>query len=139
MTNEPTTRRSIFREDGQAIVEFAFVLPFLLFLLLAITQFGLAFRNYLSITDAARVGARAAAVNRTTACSSARTAIQNTVSPEQWTVISSRITCTAGANTGDPVTISITYPFSIGLPGFFGLPAMAISGNMPASAKERLE
>jgi Flp pilus assembly protein TadG len=136
----PTTTRRIFREDGQSIVEFAFVMPFLVFLLLAITQFGLAFHNYLSITDAARVGARAAAVNRTTgACTAARTAIQNTVSSEQWSVISSRITCTAGANVGDPVTISINYPFSIGLPGFFGLPAMSISGNMPASARERLE
>jgi len=131
--------RRLLREDGQSIVEFAIVMPFLVFLLLAITQFGLAFRNYLSITDAARVGARAAAVNRPTACTSARTAIQNTVSSEQWTVISGRITCTAGTNTGDPVTISISYPFTIGLPGFFGLPAMAITGNMPASAKERLE
>jgi len=132
-------RSGLSADDGQSIVEFAFVMPFLVFLLLAITQFGLAFRNYLSITDAARVGARAAVVNRATACTSARTAIQNTVSSEQWSVISGRITCTAGTNTGDPVTISITYPFSIGLPGFFGLPAMAITGNMPASAKERLE
>ena len=131
--------RRIRREDAQSIVEFAFVMPFLVFLLLAITQFGLAFRNYLSITDAARVGARAAAVSRATACTSARTAIQNTVSSEQWTVISSRITCTAGANTGDPVTISITYPYTIGLPGFFGLPALNVSGNMTGSARERLE
>jgi Flp pilus assembly protein TadG len=139
-TMSSPTKRSIFREDGQSIVEFAFVMPFLVFLLLAITQFGLAFRNYLSITDAARVGARAAAVSRTTgACSAARTAIQNTVSPEQWGVISSRITCSAGTNPGDPVTISINYPFSIGLPGFFGLPALSFSGNMPASARERLE
>jgi Flp pilus assembly protein TadG len=135
-----TARRTISSEDGQSIVEFAFVMPFLVFLLLAITQFGLAFHNYLSITDAVRVGARAAAVNRTTGpCAAATTAIQNTVSSQQWSVISSRITCTAGPNVGDPVTISINYPYTIGLPGFFGLPALSFSGNMPASARERLE
>ena len=53
------------RENGQAFVEFAIVLPVLVMLVLGICQFGLAFHNYLSITDATRVGARAAAVKRT--------------------------------------------------------------------------
>ena len=129
-------------EDGQSIVEFAFIMPFLIFLLLAITQFGLAFHNYLAITDAARVGARAAAVHRTSnPCGAATTAIQNTVSASQWSVISSRITCnpsTPGA-VGSSYTISINYPFTIGLPGMFGLPALSTTGTMTASATERLE
>ena len=129
-------------EKGQSIVEFAIILPFLIFLLLGITQFGLAFHNYLAITDAARVGARAAAVNRTTnPCSAARTAIQNTVSPAQWSVVSSRITCspaTPGAS-GSSYTISISYPFTIGLPGMFGLPAINSTGSMTTGATERLE
>jgi Flp pilus assembly protein TadG len=134
------TRSRLCTEDGQSIVEFAFVMPFLVFLLLAITQFGLAFHDYLAITDAARVGARAAAVNRTTGpCTAATTAIQNTVSSAEWNVISGRVSCTAGTNVGDPVTISISYPFTIGLPGFFGLPALRFTGTMPASARERLE
>ena len=92
------TRSSRLRAtDGQAFVEFAIVLPVLVLLLFGITQFGLAFRNYLAITDAARVGARAAAVKRTTSpCAAATTAIQNTVSASQWSEISSRITCVAG-------------------------------------------
>jgi Flp pilus assembly protein TadG len=130
------------REDGQSIVEFAIIAPFLLFLLLAITQFGLAFHNYLAITDAARVGARAAAVNRTNnPCTAARTAIQNTVSSTQWGVISSRITCGPGAPgpAGSAYTISISYPVTIGLPGMFGLPAFNQTGTMNTSATERLE
>ena len=60
------------REDGQAFVEFVIVLPLLVMLVLGICQFGLAFHNYLSITDATRVGARAAAVKRTAgACAAA--------------------------------------------------------------------
>jgi Flp pilus assembly protein TadG len=128
------TRFRVGSDGGQTFVEFAIVLPILVLLVFGITQFGLAFRNYLAITDAARVGARAAAVKRTnTPCTFARTAIQNTVSGSQWGQISSRITCTAGANVGDPVTISIQYPYSIGLPG------VSASGNLTANATERLE
>jgi Flp pilus assembly protein TadG len=137
--NSPSTVAS---ESGQAIVEFALILPFLLFLLLAITQFGLAFHNYLAITDAARVGARAAAVHRTTGpCSAAMSAIQSTVSSSQWSVISSRITCTPSTPgpTGSSYTVSISYPFTIGLPGMFGLPAINTTGNMVATGTERLE
>lgn len=124
------------RADGQAFVEFAIVLPFLVMLILGICQFGLAFHNYLSITDATRVGARAAVVKRTTgACDAARTAIQNTVSARQWSTISSQITCITpdGTDSGDPVKVTVKYPYSIGLPGF------SASGDLTANATERLE
>jgi Flp pilus assembly protein TadG len=127
-------RRALLRNDGQAIVEFVIVLPILVLLMLGILQFGVAFHNYLAITDATRVGARAAAVKRTSdPCSAAKAAIQNTVSETQWATVSTRITCTAGANTGDPVTVTVAYPFSIGLPDF------SASGDLTASATERLE
>ena len=134
----------LFCEDGQSIVEFAFVMPFLVFLLLAIWQFGVAFHDYLTITDAARVGARMAAVSRTASagtCQSAMNAIQNTVSSSQWSVISSRITCNPSSpgSVGSSYTISITYPATIGLPSIFGLPGMDLSWNLSSSATERLE
>ena len=81
-TSKHTARLRFHREDGQAIVEFAIVLPLLVLLVFGIAQFGLAFRNYLAITDAARVAARAVAVKRTSnPCPGvAETAIRNTVS-----------------------------------------------------------
>ncbi len=124
------------REDGQAFVEFVIVLPLLVLLVLGIAQFGLAFHNYLSVTDATRVGARAAAVKRTAgACAAATTAIQNTVSARQWSEVSSRITCATpeGTDAGDPIKLTVKYPYSIGLPGF------SASGDLTASATERLE
>jgi Flp pilus assembly protein TadG len=122
------------REGGQSFVEFAMVLPLLVLLVFGITQFGLAFRNYLAITDAARVAARAAAVKRTNnPCGAATTAIQNTVSTGQWAQVSSRITCIAGPDVGDQVKITIKYPYSIGLPG------VSASGDLTASATERME
>lgn len=124
------------------MVEFAFVLPFLLFLMLGIIQFGLALHNFLAITDAARVGARAAAVHRTTnPCVWATNAIQNTVSAPQWSVISSRINCTPSTPgpVGSSYTIRITYPVTLGLPGYFGIPSVNFSSVMNAMATERLE
>ena len=46
------------------MAELAIVLPVLLVLLLGIVQFGVAFNNYISLTDAVRAGARKAAVSR---------------------------------------------------------------------------
>ena len=124
----------LLRADGQAFVEFAIVLPVLVLLVFGIAQFGLAFRNYLAITDTARVAARAAAVKRTSSpCSAATTSIQNNVSASQWAQISSRITCTAGPNVGDQVKITIEYPYTIGLPG------VNATGDLTASATERME
>ena len=51
-------------ERGQTLVEFAALLPVLCLLLFGIIQFGVVFHDYLTVTDASRVGARKAAVSR---------------------------------------------------------------------------
>lgn len=53
-------RRSKNRK-GQTLVEFAFVLPFLLLLMVAIIDFGILFYTQMTITNAAWEGARAGA------------------------------------------------------------------------------
>ena len=142
--NHISRRSRLQGELGQSIVEFAFVMPLLVLLMLAIFQFGLAFRNYLSITDAARVGARKAAVSRTAAagpCQAAKDAIHATVSSTQWSTISNRITCTPATPgaVGTSYTVSIAYPYHIGLPGIRGFARFNYSGTMTASATERIE
>jgi Flp pilus assembly protein TadG len=125
------------RQDGQTMVEFVIVLPILVMLLLGICQFGLVFHNYLSITDATRVGARAAAVKQKDdeACPAATAAIKPMVSAKQWTEIESRITCTLLTVDGEPaVKLEVKYPYRIGLPGFSTPP-----GYLEASATERRE
>ena len=52
------------RRRGAATVEFALVLPLLLGLLFGIIEFGLLFKDQLSIQQAAREGVRTAAVGR---------------------------------------------------------------------------
>ncbi len=49
-------------ERGQALVEFTMVLPILLILLFALVDFGRAFYTWMLVTNAAREGARIAAV-----------------------------------------------------------------------------
>ena len=122
------------------MVEFAVVLPIIVMLFLAIWQCGVAFHKYIVYTDAARVGARKAAVSRTAVggpCAAAKTAIQSTVSASQWTndlQSGARITCTPASPgaAGTQYTISIAVPFTINV-------FISRSGTMNASATERLE
>lgn len=51
------------REDGQSLVEFALVLPVLLFLMCGIIDFGWLFYNQIALNNAAREGARCAVVS----------------------------------------------------------------------------
>ena len=50
-------------QKGSNIIEFAIILPILVVILFGIFQFGLAFNNYITVTHAAREGARLAAVD----------------------------------------------------------------------------
>lgn len=51
------------RRSGQALVEFALVVPLLLILILGVVEFGRAWNAYQVVTDAAREGARISAVS----------------------------------------------------------------------------
>jgi Flp pilus assembly protein TadG len=51
-------------ERGQALLEFAFLLPLLMAVLLGIIVFGIALNNYLELTNGATAGAQALAVSR---------------------------------------------------------------------------
>lgn len=65
-------------EQGQSLVEAALVFPVLLVILTGILSFGLAFNNYLILTNAVGSGGRALAIARGTTtdpCSTAATAV----------------------------------------------------------------
>ena len=58
-------RRNVIRnERGQTMVEFALVVPILCLVLFGILQFGALYNDYVTLTDATRVGARKAAVSK---------------------------------------------------------------------------
>ena len=58
---------ALVKRKGQAIVEFAVVLPVLILIVLGIAVLGKMFFDYLTVQNAAREGARAAAVGKTDA------------------------------------------------------------------------
>lgn len=63
--------KSLGRERGASLVEFAFVLPILAMLVFGMVDFGVAFNDYISLRQGARDGARQAVVARfgpTTSC-----------------------------------------------------------------------
>jgi Flp pilus assembly protein TadG len=120
------------------MVEFALVLPILLLLVLGVMQFSIVLHDYLAITDAARVGAREAAVSRGQASAvadvkakvvgaagdlSKLTTDDVTVSPDP-----------SGAAPGSDVTVTVTYPYDIDLLGF-----VVASGELTSKATERVE
>ena len=102
------------RRDGQALVEFALVFPVLILLLLGILDFGRAIYAYNTIADAARDGARVAAVNQI-ATSPAGDCTQTRPIEDPFNAHWSVKTCAAtsatalGIQTG-AVTVSYTAP-----------------------------
>lgn len=60
-------RKVFSNKKGQAMVEFAVILPLFVFLFAGITYMGMVFHDYLSITFFAREAARASAVGTTNA------------------------------------------------------------------------
>lgn len=123
-------------QKGQAVVEFALVLPALAMLLLGILQLGVVFNHYLALTDAVRAGARTAAVSRHLGAGGAVTATKTAVvgAGGDITLKPADVTVDSSWTPGDPVTVSAVYPYSINLLGL-----VVKSGNLTSTTQERVE
>jgi TadE-like protein len=121
-------------EQGQALTEFALALPILALLLFAVIQFGIAFNNYVTLTDATRAGARKAIVSKheldpAGLCVGAvRASAQDLKQGDLDASCAS--TWTDGAN----VTVTATYPYEISLLGM-----VVKSGRLSSTTQERME
>ena len=62
--DRPGGGRDLCNEHGQALVEFAMVLPVLALIVLGVLKFGTLYSNYTQIIDATRTGARQFALER---------------------------------------------------------------------------
>ena len=121
-------------ERGQTMAEFAIVLPVLMLVVFAVIQFGILFNNFVALTDAVRAGARTAAVSRTAANPVGATVARVQSATGDLDQAKLNVTVTSGWHSGDDVTVSATYPYSINL---FGL--IVQSGNLKTSTTERVE
>jgi Flp pilus assembly protein TadG len=133
-------RRLLLRsEQGQAIVEFAMVLPLLVVLLLGIIEFGIIFNNYVTLTDATRAGARKAAVSRFSGDNgaAAKQVVIDSAQGLNKSTLSPTISVTASpdwSTPGNTVTVTAHYPYSINLLGW-----VVASGDLTSTTTERLE
>jgi Flp pilus assembly protein TadG len=121
-------------QQGQSLTEFALALPVLALLLFAVIQFGIAFNNYVTLTDATRAGARKAAIGRqlTDPVGSCQTAIRNSAANLKQASLAP--TCASTWQPGADVTVTATYPYSISLLGL-----VVKSGRLSSTTTERVE
>ncbi len=99
--------------SGQALVEFALVVPLLLILILGIVEFGRAWNVYQVITDAAREAARSAVVDNPVMTEDSVFAVVRFRLAQAGLDPDDAVTDVVGwrAGTGSPATVSISYPY----------------------------
>lgn len=107
--------KRVKNQKGQALVEFAIILPLLLLLIMGIIQFGMIINAYLSIQNAAREGARAGILG------SSDTEIEsimiNTLPALNADSLIVNITPSeADRSSGDPLTVNVRYNYPIIIP-----------------------
>ncbi len=124
------------RSRGQAMVEFTLILPLLLVLILGVYQFGQTYADYLQVTNAARDGGRKALVSRTDASGVAD--VVSTAKNATWWLDRNQMSVTVSPGqpwtTGQNVTVTVTYPYSINLLGF-----VVGSGTLKSTTTVRME
>lgn len=134
-------------ETGGSMVELALCLPILLALVTGITSFGLAFNNYLMLTNAVDTGARQLSIlsgNTTDPCKDVSTtiaaaspllksaSIKYTFNFNNGTYINTTTSCTAGAaqlTENKPMQVTVTYPCSILVYGKNVLPSCTLTAQ----------
>lgn len=126
------------RETGQTMTEFAIALPVMCLLLFGIIQFGALWNDYVSLTDAARAGARKAAVSRRTDPNDGCTTVRASAPDLDAT---GNLFCSVSVSgpldrPGADVTVTARYPYQINLP-FVGLPLF--EGDLETTTTERME
>ena len=124
-------------ERGQTMVEFAVVLPIFCMLLLGIAQLGIAFNNYLNLTDAVRQGARYGAVQGCSGTCDRSGVVTTKVKQSASNLDTNNLTVTFPNTTWAPTTdlnVCGAYPYSINILGM-----VVASGNLNSCTTERIE
>ena len=137
LANTMITRRVDIRSSrGQTMVEFALVVPILCLVLFGVIQFGVLYKDYVTLTDATRAGARKAAVSRHEADPVGVTKAKVQISASGLDPAKLNITVSAAPawEHGADVTVEAKYPYDIKLLGF-----VVTSGNLASKTTERVE
>lgn len=134
------------KNDGQAIMEFALLLPILVLFIVVGIQFALLLNAYLSLTHLARAGARYATVNfstDSTISNYVRSSIPGTLNPIKIATTVSPGQGTTYRTTGYTITVNVGYDMrdKMFIPSTFSLGTftLALPTRLTASASMRIE
>jgi Flp pilus assembly protein TadG len=118
-------------DRGQSLLEFAIILPVLLIIVAGVLDIGRLYFSYVAVTDAASEGAAYAANHPTSeTLIVARARDASNIAADQSEIEFQCPTCpTVGS--GDPVTVSVTYSFTLATPI---INAMVPGGVIPLRA-----
>ncbi len=120
MTSRSTLRR-LADEKAATLVEFALILPVLLLLVVGIIEFGRVYNAQISLTGAAREGARVMAVQNNWSAAEAATVNAAGIPPDS--VTRAPAACTPGAT----MTVTATRSVAINVP-FWAAPSFDLQG-----------
>lgn len=131
-------------ESGAALVEFVIVLPFLLFLLMGIIEFGLLFYNQQVLTNASREGARAGISHLNE--SEIKAVVVNYCQDRSITfdtmpdVIPDDVDVSGVPGSyPDDLTVTVTYDYTFLVPGLLGFgPSMELTAETVMSMERKL-
>lgn len=109
------TIKNLKNQDGQALVEFAIVLPILMLLIMGIFQFGMMLNTYITIGNAAREGTRAGILGSSDA-EIQGLIISASPSLEPQNLIVSITPNEINRISGEYLTVKVTYNYKLTVP-----------------------
>jgi Flp pilus assembly protein TadG len=135
-------RRRKSGEKGQALAEFALLIPIFLILLFAIVDFGMGFYSWITVTNAAREGARLGSVQATEVEIVDRV-YQTSDLPDEATQMTVTVTNAQG-QPGESVVVQVDYGYDLitplaGLVQFVSGDVIGPTLNLSSTAEMRLE
>ena len=137
MSQRPNGRAGVRGERGQALVEFSLVSLVFFFLIFGVIDFGMGLHSWITITSAAREGARLGAVHGTEA--EIITRVQDAADNLDQSDLTVTVTNAdpEGDSAGEPVTVKVDYHYDFITPvgGLLQLAGL----NMSSTAEFRLE
>ena len=108
------------RSRGQALVEFAVVLPVFLLILAGVIDFGLGLYSQMTVINAAREGARYAVVNTPLNTSNVTNRVEAMTGGLDQSQLTVNVSCQAACASGDTVVVRVDYDYHMLWPLAFG-------------------
>jgi Flp pilus assembly protein TadG len=128
---DPSSRRPRWGERGASLVEFAMVAPLLVVLLFAIVDFGRAFQTWITLTNAAREGARLGATGAD--ADAIRSRVKTTAPGLGLTDGNISVSYPNGQSTGNSVVVTVNHNLTLITPLGSLISLLGSSGSIGSS------